>query len=90
MSAWTTGFMMAIGLAVAPVTAASQPNDAAEPLEPLTIEVVTVNQARIPSASSEMSLRERVAGTGFQVALERHRATFIGEFDDDVETPGPP
>ena len=48
MSGWTTGFMMAIGLAVAPVTAASQPNDAAEPLEPLTIEVVTVNQARIP------------------------------------------
>ena len=48
MSAWTTGFMMAIGLAVAPVTAASQPNDAAEPLEPLTIEVVTVNLARIP------------------------------------------
>ena len=51
MREWTCGFVMAVGLVAIPQTAPAQtrPGElAAEPLEPLTIEVVTVNQARIP------------------------------------------
>ena len=57
MREWTCGFVMAVGLVAIPNTAPAQTQpgepagteiDEAEPLEPLTIEVVTVNQARIP------------------------------------------
>jgi hypothetical protein len=46
MSGWTTGFMMAIGLAVAPVTAASQPNNA-EPIKPKISQVASVHDDQI-------------------------------------------
>jgi hypothetical protein len=38
--------------------------------------------------SPEVTLCEGAARTRFQVPLERQRATFVGEFDDDVDDPG--
>jgi hypothetical protein len=34
-----------------------------------------------------MTLCERVARARLQVPFERHRATFVGEFDDNVYAP---
>jgi hypothetical protein len=45
MREWTCGFVMAVGLVAIPNTAPAQTH---EPLEPLTMDVVTANQARIP------------------------------------------
>lgn len=60
MSGWTTGIMMAIGLAVAPVTAASQPNEA-EPIKgEATIVLHVVNVAALPRHILNQA-RDRVA-----------------------------
>src|SRR5687768_16568944 len=40
--------------------------------------------------SSQLPLRKRHAGTGFQVALERHGARIICELNDDVDLPRSP
>jgi hypothetical protein len=37
--------------------------------------------------SSQMSLRERHAGTGLQILLESDSPFFVGELDDDVNLP---
>ena len=36
-----------------------------------------------------MTLRKRVTGPGFQVPFKRQGALLVGEFDEDVQAPGP-
>jgi hypothetical protein len=38
---------------------------------------------------SEVSLRERATGSGFQLALECNGAPFVGRFDHRVDSPWP-
>ena len=39
--------------------------------------------------SPQMALRECAAGTRFQVMFKRHRAAFVREFYDHIDTPRP-